>query len=169
MDLSKIESGRFELEQTEFHLDEVVQRSVELIAPKAQDKGLNVEVRIAPDVQLARVGDPARLQQILLNLVSNSVKFTESGGVSIVVEAGTGPLLSITVADTGIGIPREKLPAVFRDFTQVDTSTARRYGGTGLGLTFCRLVVRAHGGDIWVESNSNQGSTFIFNLPGQGE
>ncbi|MFN7939261.1 MAG: ATP-binding protein [Bryobacteraceae bacterium] len=167
LDLSKIESGRFELEQTEFHLDEVVQRSVELIAPKAQDKGLNVEVRIAPDVQLARVGDPARLQQIILNLVSNSVKFTESGGVSIVVEAGTGPLLSITVADTGIGIPREKLPAVFRDFTQVDTSTARRYGGTGLGLGIVRRLVELMGGRIGVESTPGKGTTFhvLLDLP----
>ncbi len=160
LDLSKIESGRFELEQIEFHLDEVVHRSVELIAPKAQDKGLAVEVRIAPDVPLARVGDPARLQQVILNLLSNSVKFTESGSVSIAVERVEGAELSITVTDTGIGIPREKLPAIFRDFTQVDTSTARRYGGTGLGLGIVRRLVELMGGRITVESTPGEGTTF---------
>jgi len=167
LDLSKIESGRFELEQTEFRLDEVVQRSVELVAPKAHGKGLALEVRMAPDVVLARVGDPARLQQILLNLVSNSVKFTEAGEVSIGIESGGGPAVAITVTDTGIGIPREKLPSIFRDFTQVDASTARLYGGSGLGLGIVRRLVELMGGRIGVESTPGEGTTFriTMNLP----
>lgn len=135
LDLSKIESGRF-------GADRVLPMrwcsgSVELVAPKAHDKGLTIEVRMAPDVVLARVGDPARLQQILLNLLSNSVKFTEQGLVAIGIASGGGAAVAITVTDTGIGIPREKLPSIFRDFTQVDASTARLYGGTGLGWGLC--------------------------------
>lgn len=164
LDLAKIESGRFELEQTEFRLDEVVQRSVELVAPKAHDKGLTIEVRMAPDVMLARVGDPARLQQILLNLLSNSVKFTEQGSVAIGIASGGGPSVAITVTDTGIGIPREKLASVFRDFTQVDASTARRYGGTGLGLGIVQRLVELMGGRIGVESTPGKGTTFRLSL-----
>jgi len=167
LDISKIESGRFELEQTELRLDEVVQRSVELVAPKAHDKGLALDVHIAPDVALARMGDPARLQQIILNLVSNSVKFTEAGTVSIGIESGGGAAVAITVRDTGIGIPREKLPTIFHDFTQVDSSTARRYGGTGLGLGIVRRLVELMGGRIGVESTPGEGTMFrlTMNLP----
>lgn len=172
LDIARIESGRFELEQVEFRLDEVVQRSLELVAPKAHDKGLALEVCIAPDVVLSRIGDPARLQQILLNLLSNSVKFTEKGSVIIGIDAGGGPAVSITVADTGVGIPQEKLGAIFHDFTQVDTSTARRYGGTGLGLGIVRRLVELMGGRIGVESTPGEGTKFrlTMNLPlGRGE
>ncbi len=167
LDLTKIESGRMELEQIEFHLDEVVHRSVELIAPKAQDKGLTVEVRIAPEIPLARIGDPTRLQQIFLNLLSNSVKFTKFGTVSVCIEAAEGNSLAITVADTGMGIPREKLATVFRDFTQVDTSTTREYGGTGLGLGIVRRLVELMGGRIGVESTPGVGTKFhiLLHLP----
>lgn len=172
LDIARIESGRCELEQIEFRLDEVVQRSVELVAPKAHDKGLAIEVCIAPEVVLSRVGDPARLQQILLNLLSNSVKFTEKGSVTIGIDAGEGRSVSITVKDTGVGIPQEKLTAIFHDFTQVDTSTARRYGGTGLGLGIVRRLVELMGGRIGVESTPGEGTTFrlTMNVPlGRGE
>ncbi|MBL8175172.1 MAG: response regulator [Bryobacterales bacterium] len=167
LDLSRIESGRVELEQIDFHLDEVVQRTVELVTPKAHDKGLAVRVRMAPGLHLARIGDPARLQQVILNLVSNSVKFTERGVISIEIESGSGQELSITVQDTGIGIPPEKLPSIFRDFTQVDTSTARQYGGTGLGLGIVRRLVELMGGRIGVDSTPGEGTTFrvVLNLP----
>ncbi|MBL8220732.1 MAG: response regulator, partial [Bryobacterales bacterium] len=172
LDIARIESGRFELEQVEFRLDEVVQRSLELVAPKAHDKGLAIQVCIAPDVVLSRIGDPARLQQILLNLLSNSVKFTEKGSVTIGIDAGEGPAVSITVADTGVGIPQEKMGVIFHDFTQVDTSTARRYGGTGLGLGIVRRLVELMGGRIGVESAPDEGTTFRLTMNlrlGRGE
>lgn len=166
LDLSKIESGRFDLEQIEFHLDEVVQRSVELMSPRAHAKGLALNVHLDPSLPLARTGDPNRLQQIFINLLSNSIKFTETGSVSLSIAAGAAAdgLVEITVADTGIGIPQEKVATIFRDFSQAEASTARRYGGTGLGLGIVRRLVELMGGRVDVESELGKGTKFHVSL-----
>ena len=165
LDLSKIESGHFELEKIEFKLDDVVERSIELTGLKANEKGLVLLSRIAPDVPMALIGDPTRLQQVLLNLLGNAMKFTERGEVVITVrnhESGQPGRLEIGVSDTGIGIAPDKLRSIFDDFAQADSSTTRKYGGTGLGLGICRRLVEFMGGTMTVESKQGEGSTFRF-------
>jgi signal transduction histidine kinase/CheY-like chemotaxis protein len=165
LDLSKIESGRFELARTEFDLAEVVERSAELIAPKATAKGVKVLTHLSPDVPARLAGDPARLQQILLNLLGNAVKFTASGQIALTVEAhesGQPGWIGVAVSDTGIGIPPDRLEVIFEDFKQADSSTTRKYGGTGLGLGISRRLVACMGGDLTVTSNVGEGSTFRF-------
>jgi PAS domain S-box-containing protein len=198
LDFSKIEAGKLDLEYQPFSLRDVVESSLELLAPPAAEKELELAYWIDPQAPEHLIGDRTRLQQILVNLVSNAVKFTEQGDVTVTVRGqrtgisdGTGvggqevgcrmqggegasesfvseprPLytIQISVQDTGIGIPADRLDKLFQAFSQVDASTTRTYGGTGLGLAICRQLVELMGGSIQVESKEGQGSTFFVRL-----
>jgi CheY-like chemotaxis protein/HPt (histidine-containing phosphotransfer) domain-containing protein len=141
----------------------------EMVAPRAHEKGLALVFEIAPDMPVDLVGDPTRLRQVLLNLVGNAIKFTEFGEVSLRVtlerDASVPAALRFTVSDTGIGIPGEKLGRVFERFTQADSSTTRRFGGSGLGLTISKRLVELMGGRIWAESRVGAGSVFSLVVP----
>ena len=169
LDLSKVEASQLELERTGFTLTDHLEKVIEMVASRAQEKGLVLVYEIAPSVPIALLGDPTRLRQVLLNLIGNAVKFTESGEVSLRVtldqDSAAAPVLHFTVSDTGIGISREKLNSVFERFTQADSSTTRRFGGSGLGLTICKRLVELMGGRIWVESVVDKGSVFSFIVP----
>jgi two-component system sensor histidine kinase/response regulator len=167
LDFSKIEAGRLELSQVDFGLRDALAASLRTVAVQAHTKGLELACDVAEDVPDALVGDPDRLRQVLLNLLGNAVKFTAQGevvvGVRRVEESGAGTVrLHIFVRDTGIGIPPEKQRQVFDPFTQADGSTTRRYGGTGLGLTISKDLVRLMGGQIWLESEVGRGTTVHF-------
>ena len=181
LDLSKVEAGHLELESVDFELAEVVSRVLDLTRVKASAKGLSVGSSLAAGLPYVLVGDPHRLRQILINLLGNAMKFTESGSLEIEVvqdpeDSRNGSLL-FKVKDTGIGIPQEKLGSIFENFSQADSSTTRKYGGTGLGLAISKRLVALMGGRIWVESTVGVGSTFLFttklgvserNLPSAG-
>ena len=166
LDVSKIEARRLTLERTAFRFRDTVEDSVKLLAPRADQKGLDLSCRIAPDVPDAVVGDPGRLRQVLLNLVSNAIKFTDEGEVAVSVfvdERGTDDVrLRFTVRDTGIGIPEEKQWDIFGAFVQADASTTRKYGGTGLGLTISTQLVEMMEGRMWLESEVGKGTSFHF-------
>ncbi len=165
LDLSKIESGHFELERIDFNLEEVLDRTAEMIGLKAQLKGLSVSARVAPGTPAALIGDPTRLQQILWNLIGNAIKFTERGEIVVSATAeliGESARVRFEVSDTGIGIPADRLETIFEDFTQADSSTPRRFGGTGLGLSICRRLARRMGGELRVQSEPGKGSKFSF-------
>lgn len=167
LDLSKIESGRLELERVEFDLAEVVDRTIELIAVTACSKGLVLLSHLSPGIPIRLMGDPNRLGQILLNLLGNAVKFTASGEVVLTVrnhESGKCGEIEFAISDTGIGIASGQLDTVFADFTQADASTTRKFGGTGLGLSISRRLVEAMGGRLTVTSSVDQGSTFRFSV-----
>jgi two-component system, sensor histidine kinase and response regulator len=166
LDFSKIESGKFNLDHTEFNLHEMLGDTMKTLAVRASHKDLELAFHVATDVPAALVGDPGRLRQIVMNLVGNAVKFTERGEIVLDVacrtkDAETVELLFL-VRDTGIGIPKDKIERIFQAFEQADTSTTRRYGGTGLGLTITSRLVQLMGGSIWVESTPGIGSTFFF-------
>src|SRR5712671_4764290 len=161
LDFSKIEAGRLDLEPRAFDLAALVEETVELIAPRAQAKDLAVASYIADNVPRQVVGDAARLRQVLLNLAGNAIKFTDQGGLSIVVERGTEPdTIVIAVRDTGIGIAAEEQERIFHEFEQADRSAARAFLGTGLGLAISRRIIERMGGHIGVESAPGAGSTF---------
>lgn len=165
LDLSKVEAGQMELQDTDFDLEEVIARMSEIMGPRAHQKGLELTVRIEPDVPAGLRGDPDRLEQVLTNLVSNAIKFTSSGEIGVAVrrEDPERPgMLHFTVSDTGIGLAGEKLDCIFERFTQADSSITRKYGGTGLGLAIARRLVELMQGRIWVESQVGQGSVFQF-------
>ena len=166
LDLSKIEAGRMELEPLDFVLRDVMHSASRTLEVRARQKGLALNLEILPPVPEALVGDPVRLRQVLLNLIGNAIKFTESGQVSVRVEVDSlsdaEAMLHFTVSDTGIGIPDEKRKVIFEAFRQADGSTTRRYGGTGLGLGICSRLVELMGGRIWVESEPDRGSAFHF-------
>jgi signal transduction histidine kinase/AmiR/NasT family two-component response regulator len=163
LDLAKIEAGRIELESIEFELGQTLAATVECFAPLAQAKGVGFEVDMA-DAEGLYLGDPTRVRQIVANLISNALKFTEAGSVSLSATYGEG-VLRLSVADTGLGIPADKLDQLFSRFFQADQSTTRRFGGTGLGLAICRDLAGLMGGDIEVRSEFGAGSTFTANLP----
>jgi PAS domain S-box-containing protein len=169
LDLSKVEASQLELEQTGFSLNDLLEKVTEMVAARASEKGLAMVYEIAPSVPNDLIGDPSRLRQVLLNLLGNAIKFTESGEVTLRVIPDANPsvptALRFTVSDTGIGIPSEKLGRVFERFTQADSSTTRRFGGSGLGLTISRRLVELMGGRIWVESEVGKGSVFAFAVP----
>jgi signal transduction histidine kinase/CheY-like chemotaxis protein/HPt (histidine-containing phosphotransfer) domain-containing protein len=169
LDLSKVEASQLELEQTGFSLNELLEKVTEVVAVRAHEKGLALVCEIAPDVPTDLVGDPTRLRQVLLNLLGNAIKFTESGEVSLRVtldaDSSVPTALRFKVSDTGIGIPGEKLGRVFERFTQADSSTTRRFGGSGLGLTISKRLVELMGGRIWAESGVGEGSVFSFAVP----
>ena len=168
LDFSKIEAGKLELETADFGLRAILGDTLRTLAIRAHKNGLELVSHVQPDVPDALIGDASRLRQILLNLVGNAIKFTEQGEVVLRVEcaAETTPdeeaLLRFAVSDTGVGIPREKQETIFRAFEQEDSSTTRRYGGTGLGLTISARLVSLMGGAITVESEPGRGSTFAF-------
>jgi signal transduction histidine kinase/CheY-like chemotaxis protein len=168
LDVSKIEAGKMTVEPIPFELRPAVEDMAELMASKAQQKGLDFILRFSPDVPSRVVGDPGRIRQILINLSGNAVKFTTKGHVYLSVECeertGEQARLRFSVTDTGIGIPANKLGHVFERFTQADASTTRKYGGTGLGLSISRQLVKLMGGKIGVESKVGEGSRFWFTL-----
>jgi PAS domain S-box-containing protein len=167
LDFSKIEAGRLDLETARFDLRECVESALELVAAGALRKGLDVAYDLAPETPEALVGDVTRVRQILINLLNNAVKFTETGEVVVTVGAETvGPderrRVHVRVRDTGIGIPPDRMDRLFESFSQVDASTTRRYGGTGLGLAISRRLAELMGGTMWAESRPAEGSTFHF-------
>ncbi|HLP07073.1 MAG TPA: ATP-binding protein [Opitutaceae bacterium] len=168
LDYSKIEAGRVELEHSPVDLRSVVETVLDLCAPQAIEKHLELSFLIDPDVPSLFLGDAIRLQQVLFNLVGNAVKFTASGEVFVAVQrlAGQPPQLHLSVRDTGIGIPADRMDRLFKPFSQVDSaSTTRRYGGTGLGLAIARRLTELMHGRMWVDSEVGRGSTFHFTLP----
>lgn len=169
LDFSKIEAGKLELDSINFDLRELLESTVQILAPKAEEKGLEIGSWIAPELPLGLRGDPAHLRQVLVNLISNAVKFTATGHVEVAATmANTDsaePRLRVEVIDTGLGLSAEAIRKLFQPFTQADTSTARRFGGTGLGLSICRRLVEAMGGRIGVESQEGRGATFWFEVP----
>ena len=163
LDLSKVEAGRVELELRDFELSGVLERTVELMCARAEAKNLTLTCEVLEGVPPRVHGDPDRLRQVLLNLVGNALKFTETGGVTLRVEPGDGDsTLRFSVTDTGIGVAPDKTAMIFANFTQADSSTTRRYGGTGLGLAICQGLVELMGGHIGCSSELGHGSTFFF-------
>lgn len=168
LDFSRLDASCIELEQVAFDLPAVIEGTLGMLANEARTKRLSLEYTIADDVPRLAVGDPGRLRQVLLNLLGNAVKFTERGSVRL---AASGVItesnlfrLSVSVSDTGIGIPADALPRLFHEFSQVDGSISRRFGGSGLGLAICRGLVERMGGTISVASVPGQGSTFSFDV-----
>ena len=166
LDFSKIEAGKLDMETTDFSLDMVMDNVTTLIAGKSQEKELEFLVQINPEVPRFLIGDPLRLGQILINLSNNAVKFTSEGEVVITVETveTKGDIITIkfSVRDTGIGMTEAQIGKLFQSFSQADTSTTRKFGGTGLGLTISKKLVEMMKGEIWVESEPGKGSSFIF-------
>jgi PAS domain S-box-containing protein len=164
LDLSKIEVGHLELESTDFDLGDLLEKVIEILAMKANEKGLELACYLSPDIPRAVAGDPNRLHQIFINLISNAIKFTDSGFVTVwVTRDPEGPMpgaIRFSVSDTGIGIPADKLVSIFDSFTQAHISTTRKYGGTGLGLSISKRIAELMNGRIWVESTLGVGSTF---------
>ena len=169
LDFSKIEAGSLELEDTVFTLESVLESISAIMAMPAEEKGLEIAYAVAAEVPSRLRGDPLRLGQVLTNLVSNAVKFTESGEVVISIESSSAPngspVLQFAVRDTGIGLSAEQIRGLFQPFTQAAHDTARKYGGTGLGLAICSRLVERMGGAIWVESVPGKGSAFFFTIP----
>jgi two-component system, sensor histidine kinase and response regulator len=166
LDLAKIESGRMQFENSEFDLTELIDKTISTLSVHAHSKGLELAARIAPGVPERLVGDPLRLRQILLNLLGNAIKFTELGDVVLevdnVLHSHEVIELEFSVADSGIGIPPDKLDSIFSNFTQADSSTTRKYGGSGLGLAIAHRLVGMMGGRLSVQSELHKGSRFSF-------
>lgn len=167
LDFSKVEAGKLDLECVDFDLEEILDSLADLISARVQEKDdLEVFFKMSPTVPLFLVGDPLRLGQVLTNLASNAVKFTESGEIVVSTEVNKMDARQVTlkfaVSDTGIGLTEAQIAKLFEAFSQADSSTTRKYGGTGLGLTICKRLVTMMGGDIWVESEPGAGSTFSF-------
>ncbi|MDR2367911.1 MAG: PAS domain-containing protein [Deltaproteobacteria bacterium] len=166
LDFSKIEAGKLEMEETEFNLGELLNAMVDILGVQAKEKGLEFLLDLSPDVPQGLWGDPVRLGQILNNLVSNALKFTSEGRVAVAVslaeKSDRETMLRFEVADTGIGMSPEQKSGLFTPFTQADTSTTRKYGGTGLGLTISKRLSEMMGGEIWCQSQLGRGSSFGF-------
>jgi CheY-like chemotaxis protein/HPt (histidine-containing phosphotransfer) domain-containing protein len=175
LDFSKIESGKLELENQPFDLRACIEDGLDLLAPKAAEKKLDVAYQMDDGIPAQMVGDVTRLRQVLVNLLSNAIKFTSAGEVVVQVKVLSAPeepasgaepwQLHFLVRDTGIGIPVDQLARLFKSFSQADASTTRQYGGTGLGLAISKRLVEMMGGKMWVESVPRKGSTFQFTLP----
>ncbi len=169
LDFSKIEAGKLELEHIDFNLRHLLEDTAEMLAIRAQQKGLELVMHLPANIPVLLMGDPGRLGQVLINLINNAVKFTERGEVSTFVKLlernERQLLLEIKVVDSGIGIPKGRVDKLFESFTQVDSSTTRKYGGTGLGLTISKKLTELMGGRIKVESEEGKGSTFAISVP----
>ena len=168
LDFSKIEAGKLDIETVDFRLDDVIASVTSITAQKAQDKGLEFLAEVASSVPQHLMGDPLRLGQVIVNLINNAIKFTENGEVYLKAElqeqVGERARLRFSVKDTGIGMTPEQAAKLFQPFSQADTSTTRKHGGTGLGLTICRRLVELMGGEIGLESKPGVGSTFRFTV-----
>ncbi|MFZ5774825.1 MAG: response regulator [Thermodesulfobacteriota bacterium] len=168
LDFSKIEEGFLELELIPFSLVQLLEDTCEIMATRAHGKGLELLHHVEPDVFPHLIGDPMRLQQVLINLIGNAIKFTSQGEILVRVgkhgDENQAATLLFTVSDTGIGIPPDKRDLIFDSFCQADSSTTRRFGGTGLGLAICKRLCERMGGSIWVESEQGKGSTFFFTV-----
>ncbi|MBI5742944.1 MAG: response regulator [Elusimicrobia bacterium] len=175
LDISKIEAGKIDIEKAPFNLEELVSKVSEMMAVRAFKKNVEISFKIEADVPVFVEGDATRLRQVLMNLMGNAVKFVEKGWISLSVSrqktGADGLQLLFSVRDTGIGIPPEKMGSVFEKFTQADSSTTRKYGGTGLGLPISKMLIELMGGRIWLESEPGVGTTFFFtvNLSAQKE
>jgi len=170
LDFSKIEAGSLVLERIPFSPRKLAEDCVTLLADQAERKGLQLICLIAADLPARLLGDPTRLRQVLLNLIGNAVKFTERGEVVLLLTTnGTPtdgkPTIELAVRDTGIGIPAQARERLFKPFSQADSSTTRKYGGTGLGLVICQRLVQFMGGAINLDSQPGQGSTFTCRIP----
>ncbi len=169
LDFSKIESGKLDIEEVGFDLEQIFENISNVFSNVVVEKDIDIIIHADSDVPTGLAGDPVRLEQILINLTNNAIKFTEKGEVKISVnlykDIGSTKILKFTIADTGIGIPQEKIKKLFSAFTQADESTTRKYGGTGLGLSICKNLVSLMGGKIWIESEEGVGSNFIFTIP----
>ncbi|UUZ52509.1 PAS domain-containing protein [Massilia sp. H-1] len=169
LDFSKIEAGKLDLEEVPFDLRKLVRDTLRPMTLRAQQKGLQLKVELPPRIPRTVKGDPGRLRQVLINLLGNAIKFTEHGSVTLALalrsETEDRCEITFAVSDTGIGIPLEKQQLIFEAFSQVDGSTTRQFGGTGLGLTICRRLVILMQGDIAVDSEAGKGSTFRFTVP----
>jgi signal transduction histidine kinase/CheY-like chemotaxis protein len=168
LDFSKIEAGKIDLEAIDFNVRDSLESTLKTLALRADEKGLELLCEVAPQVPEILRGDSTRLRQIVINLVGNAIKFTDKGEIAVKVQVeareGQDCICRFTVADTGIGIPEEKRELIFAPFSQGDTSTTRKYGGTGLGLTISTRLVQMMGGKIWVESELGRGSQFHFTV-----
>ncbi|MEW6996722.1 response regulator [Colwelliaceae bacterium BS250] len=168
LDFSKIEAGKLDLENIDFHLEDIMHDLSHIIGLQAHDKGLELLFNIHSQVPIFVKGDPLRLSQILINLASNATKFTEQGqiviSIKLVQQQNKNIKLRFAVQDSGIGMSLEQQQKLFKSFSQADSSTTRKYGGTGLGLTICKKLVALMGGDIWVESEVGKGSCFFFDV-----
>ena len=168
LDLSKIEAGATDLEYQPFELKRCVEGSLDLVSVDADKKGISAKCRFEDDTPAVILGDPTRLSQILVNLLGNAVKFTEKGEISVSVSGkrleGENYEIHFAVKDTGIGIPKDKMGRLFQSFSQIDSSTTRKYGGTGLGLAISKKLVEMMKGKIWVESEAGSGTTFHFTI-----
>ncbi len=169
LDVSKLEAGKLELEAIPFVLDEMITQAMAVMAPRAEEKGLSFVPEIDADLPAVVIGDPHRLRQVLLNLISNAIKFTESGGITVratlETSSGQDAVVEFAVSDTGIGISKAYQQRLFDDYAQASVEVARKYGGTGLGLSICRRLVELMGSDISLESAPGAGSTFSFAVP----
>jgi two-component system sensor histidine kinase/response regulator len=166
LDLSKFQAGKLDFEQVEFDLRVLVEECCDLVVEKTQARRIELVGIVSPGLEVRRIGDPGRLRQILLNLLTNAAKFTEEGEILVKVEGREGrpDLLRVSVNDTGIGINTEAIRRLFQTFSQVDASTTRKYGGTGRGLAICKLLVEQMGGEVGVDSVEGQGSCFWFEV-----
>jgi signal transduction histidine kinase/ligand-binding sensor domain-containing protein/CheY-like chemotaxis protein len=168
LDFSKIEAGKLELESIPFDLRESLGETMQAVSYRAHQKGLELIYEVQPDVPEALLGDPGRIRQILVNLIGNAIKFTDFGEIFVGIreesQTSNSTSLHFSVKDTGVGIPVEKQKTIFEAFSQADGSMARKYGGTGLGLTICTRLANLMGGNCWVESQTGQGSTFHFTV-----
>ncbi|OSM02224.1 response regulator [Magnetofaba australis] len=165
LDLSRIESGRLQLQRAPMNLHELSHNTLDILSLRAKERGLTLDLEISPEIPQRVFGDAQRLRQILFNLLGNAIKFTHAGSVKLSVAAQEGVRILFAVSDSGIGIPENRLEAIFHPFSQVGEQTSHDYGGTGLGLSICRGLARAMGGEISVESQLGQGSTFTLTLP----
>ena len=166
LDISQIEAGKLKISNRLFKLNDTVEEAVKLLQAKAKEKNLSLALHVDPQLPTHVNGDPDRLRQVLINLVGNSIKFTEKGSVAVVVNYdNTSGNVKFSVLDSGIGIPQDKLGVLFKRFSQVDCSSTRNYGGSGLGLAICRELVQGMDGDINVSSEEGVGSNFWFTLP----
>ncbi len=164
LDLSKIEAGKMELEQIPFNLHQLIDELLDIFQSQCSDKGLEIAVQVNTNTPEFVLGDPTRLRQIFFNLISNAIKFTHQGSITIQLKKvdASKNLIQATIQDTGIGIPQNAQKKLFSAFNQADASTTREYGGTGLGLAICAKLTALMGGNIWIESKENIGSQFHF-------
>lgn len=163
--LQKLEEGRFDIETIIFNLPQVIDDALSTLSIKALEKNITINLQYDSALSNCFIGDPARLRQVLINLIGNAIKFTDKGSVTLQVEPTTKKdFLHFKIKDTGIGIPEDRLEAIFAPFAQADTSTTRKYGGTGLGTTISRQIVECMKGKIWAESEEGTGSTFHFTV-----